>query len=89
MRRESLRGEAYEAFTGGAVYFRSAEFSGGVIDFSRPGDWSFPPAFTWTGTPPFSVKLPGPRPAPPLTEVHYLLEARLTDRAAVASALTC
>jgi hypothetical protein len=34
------------------------EFSGGEVDFSRPRDWSVPPEFTWTDTPPPGVKLP-------------------------------
>ena len=37
---------------------RRAEFSGGTVDFSGAGDWSFPPAFPWTDTPPPGVKLP-------------------------------
>jgi hypothetical protein len=32
-------------FSGGAVNFRSARFSGGEIDFSEVTDWSFPPLF--------------------------------------------
>ena len=46
-------------FYGGQVDFSSAEFSGGTVDFSDAGDWSFPPAFPWTDTPPSGVKLPG------------------------------
>jgi Pentapeptide repeats (9 copies) len=45
-------------FSGGTVDFGGAPFSGGTVDFSHPGDWSFPPAFPWTDTPPPSVKLP-------------------------------
>ena len=45
-------------FTGGAVDFRGVEFSGGTVDFTGPGDWSVPPAFRWTDTPPPGVKLP-------------------------------
>jgi uncharacterized protein YjbI with pentapeptide repeats len=51
-------------FTGGAVNFASrgcfggAEFSGGEVDFSPTRDWSHPPQFPWTGTPPPGVKLP-------------------------------
>jgi Pentapeptide repeats (9 copies) len=45
-------------FSGGTVNFGGAQFSGGTVDFSHPGDWSFPPAFPWTDTPPPSVKLP-------------------------------
>jgi uncharacterized protein YjbI with pentapeptide repeats len=46
-------------FSGGEVYFTRAKFSGGQLDFSDAGDWSFPPAFPWTDTPPSGVKLPG------------------------------
>jgi uncharacterized protein YjbI with pentapeptide repeats len=35
-----------------------AEFSGGEVDFSRASDWSSPPEFPWTDTPPLGVKLP-------------------------------
>ena len=28
------------------------------VDFSDLGDWSYPPIFSWTGTPPSGVKLP-------------------------------
>ena len=45
-------------FSGGTVGFSGARFSGGTVDFSDPGDWSVPPAFPWTGTPPSGVKLP-------------------------------
>jgi uncharacterized protein YjbI with pentapeptide repeats len=48
-----------DRFSRGEVEFACAEFSGGMVDFSDPGDWSFPPAFPWTGTPPPGVKLPG------------------------------
>jgi uncharacterized protein YjbI with pentapeptide repeats len=48
----------YAKFSGGTVSFRGAKFSGGTVDFSEPGDWSFPPAFPWTDTPPPGVKLP-------------------------------
>jgi uncharacterized protein YjbI with pentapeptide repeats len=46
------------AFSGSTFDFDDAEFSGGTVDFSDPGDWSFPPVFPWTGTPPPGVKLP-------------------------------
>ncbi len=45
----------------GPIRFSDAEFSGGTVDFTDPADpddWSFPPAFPWTGTPPPGVKLP-------------------------------
>ena len=45
-------------FSGGKVDFSDAEFSGGEVDFIDAGDWSFPPAFPWTDTPPSGVKLP-------------------------------
>ena len=46
-------------FLGGTVSFLGAQFLGGMVDFSDADDWSSPPAFSWTGTPPPSVKLPG------------------------------
>ena len=49
---------ARAGFSGGTVSFSGAEFSGGTVDFSNAGDWSFPPAFPWTDTPPPGVKLP-------------------------------
>jgi hypothetical protein len=62
---------SYARFSGGRVYFNRAQFSGaaivgfdraqfsgGDVDFSDAGDWSFPPAFPWTGMPPAGVKLP-------------------------------
>jgi hypothetical protein len=45
-------------FSGATVDFRGAEFSGGTVDFNSPRDWSFPPTFPWTDTPPPGVKLP-------------------------------
>ena len=45
-------------FSGSKVWFSTAKFSGGEVDFSRVDDWSFPPAFPWTDTPPPGVKLP-------------------------------
>jgi len=45
-------------FSRGTVRFGGAEFSGGEVDFSGAGDWSFPPAFPWTEMPPSGVKLP-------------------------------
>ena len=38
--------------------FGGAQFSGGTVDFSRAGVWSYPPEFPWTDTPPSGVKLP-------------------------------
>lgn len=45
-------------FFGGTVDFGRAEFSGGTLDFSSVSDWSSPPEFPWTDTPPPDVKLP-------------------------------
>jgi uncharacterized protein YjbI with pentapeptide repeats len=45
-------------FSGSLFYFNRAEFSGGTVDFSRVRDWSTPPEFPWTNTPPVGVKLP-------------------------------
>jgi hypothetical protein len=47
-------------FSGGQVSFISAEFSGGLVDFSKAGDWSHPPIFPWTyqRRPPPGVTLP-------------------------------
>jgi uncharacterized protein YjbI with pentapeptide repeats len=45
-------------FSGGLVDFNGARFSGGTVDFSDSRNWSFPPAFPWTDTPPPGVKLP-------------------------------
>jgi hypothetical protein len=42
----------------GTVTFDGAEFSGGTVGFSKLGEWSYPPVFPWTGTPPSGVKLP-------------------------------
>jgi hypothetical protein len=35
-----------------------ASFSAGTVSFSSPADWSHPPTFPWTGTPPEGVTLP-------------------------------
>jgi hypothetical protein len=51
-------------FSGGTAYFGDAEFSGGTVDFSGAGDWSNPPAFPWTDTPPPGVTLPKTEPNP-------------------------
>ena len=40
------------------VSFGLALFSGGTVDFSRVGMWSYPHVFPWTDTPPSDVKLP-------------------------------
>lgn len=45
-------------FSGGKVGFSRARFSGGTLNFSRVDDWSVPPRFPWTDTPPPGVKLP-------------------------------
>ena len=45
-------------FCGGTADFRFAEFRGGTVDFRDAIDWSFPPLFSWTDTPPPDVKLP-------------------------------
>jgi uncharacterized protein YjbI with pentapeptide repeats len=45
-------------FSGGTVDFRNAQFSGGTADFSGADEWSSPPVFSWTDTPPPGVKLP-------------------------------
>jgi uncharacterized protein YjbI with pentapeptide repeats len=45
-------------FSGGRVGFSGAQFSGSEVDFVDARDWSVPPEFPWTGTPPAGVKLP-------------------------------
>jgi len=45
-------------FKGASVTFNRSYFSGGNIDFSEVGNWSTPPVFPWTDTPPPGVKLP-------------------------------
>ena len=45
-------------FSGGEVSFASAGFSGCTVDFSQVADWSCPPAFPWTDSPPSGVRLP-------------------------------
>jgi len=45
-------------FIGGEVSFNLASFRGGEVDFSHAFDWSYPPSFPWTDTPPSGVKLP-------------------------------
>jgi uncharacterized protein YjbI with pentapeptide repeats len=45
-------------FSGGTINFGLAQFSGGTVDFSYAGNWSSPPKFPWTDTPPPGVKLP-------------------------------
>lgn len=42
--------------------FGVAFFKGGTVDLSDARDWSDPPKFPWTDTPPPGVKLP-PRAA--------------------------
>ena len=45
-------------FSGGTVDFRAAQFSGSEVDFSAADDWSVPPSFPWTDTPPLGVRIP-------------------------------
>jgi uncharacterized protein YjbI with pentapeptide repeats len=49
---------SHATFSGGTVHFLDAQFSGGQVDFSNIRDWSVPPEFPWTDTPPPGVKLP-------------------------------
>jgi hypothetical protein len=49
---------SHAQFSGSWVTFTGAQFSGGEVTFSNAGDWSSPPAFPWTDTPPTGVKLP-------------------------------
>jgi uncharacterized protein YjbI with pentapeptide repeats len=51
-------------FSGGSVDFSCAEFSRGTVDFSEVKDWSHPPTFPGTSTPPPGVKLPGKKDQP-------------------------
>ena len=44
-------------FSGGRVSFDTADFSGGTVDFSKSRNWSHPPTFSFTGTPPAGVIL--------------------------------
>jgi hypothetical protein len=48
----------YAAFSGGRVDLSGAGFYGGTVDFSNVGNWSRPPTFTPTDTPPPGVTLP-------------------------------
>ncbi len=45
-------------FSGGTVSLSSAVLAGGLVNFSGPRDWSCPPTFPWTDTPPPGVRLP-------------------------------
>jgi uncharacterized protein YjbI with pentapeptide repeats len=45
-------------FSGSEIHFEEAKFSGGTVDFSDARDWSCPPTFSWTGTPPSGLNLP-------------------------------
>lgn len=45
-------------FGAGTVNFGGAEFSGGTVSFRTPRNWSRPPVFDFTGTPPPVVTLP-------------------------------
>ena len=49
---------SFAKFSGNKVNFINTRFSGGQVDFSRASDWSFPPIFPWTNTPPLGVKVP-------------------------------
>jgi hypothetical protein len=51
----------HAAFSGGELDFDNALFSGGTVDFSKVHDWSFPPKFPWTDTPPAGVQIPTKR----------------------------
>ena len=51
-------GFAGAVFSGGEVRLSMARFSGGEVSFVGVGDWSAPPAFPWSDTPPPGVKLP-------------------------------
>jgi hypothetical protein len=64
-------------FSDGLAYF-GVVFSGGAVDFSDPGDWSFPPAFPWTDTPPPGVKLP--EEAQSQTQANETLARRRAER---------
>jgi hypothetical protein len=48
-------------FSGSRVDFLRAQFSGGEVNFIGADDWSSPPAFPWTGTPPPGVKFLKPQ----------------------------
>jgi hypothetical protein len=39
----TLAGTLAAQFSEGVVGFREAEFSGGIVDFVQPFDWSVPP----------------------------------------------
>ena len=45
-------------FSGSPVSFDGAKFSGSEVSFDGASDWSCPPAFPWTDTPPPGVWLP-------------------------------
>ena len=73
----AARSTSAAGFSGGTVDFHapsspaarstsaSLTFSGGTVDFSGPGDWSVPPTFPWTDTPPSGVIAPeAGRPIP-------------------------
>lgn len=54
-------GEVYfggAEFSGGKINFDGADFVGGTVDFSKVDNWSSPPEFPWTDTPPSGVTLP-------------------------------
>jgi len=49
---------AQAEFSGATVDFDGVKVAGGTVDFSGASDWSVPPAFPWTGSPPPGMKLP-------------------------------
>jgi hypothetical protein len=51
-------GFSHAEFSGSAVYFVDAKFSGGKVDFSGTGAVSLPPVGPWTDPPPPGVILP-------------------------------
>jgi hypothetical protein len=53
----------FAQFSSGTIDFSFAQFSSGAVTFSHASDWSIPPKFPWTDTPPPGVKLPTSGPA--------------------------
>jgi uncharacterized protein YjbI with pentapeptide repeats len=60
----------FAKFSGGEVTFKHAKFSGGRVLFSGASDWSSPPEFPWTDTPPPGVSLPRP-PQPKPADITF------------------